>query len=174
METHFLEDVPTSLWYNDVKAGGHFWWTRTFSVSISCDMKFKMFPFDEHNCSLELIGGNVIQFTKFGDSKAFAKTKDTEDGKFNVELKGTKISDWHLNPEFTTSLYPEVSLKLSLRRKLADFWRLFSEFYFPTFAFSKLSLFAFSIPTESVRIRYILLLIFYCTHCIPILRYLGV
>ena len=148
-------DVPTSLWYYDTTPS-HFWWTRTFSVSISCEMKFKMFPFDKHNCTLELISGSNDNFTTIESTKVFVREKDINyrNLAFHFKIQAKEPSKKYLNPEFHVNKCPTASLEILLERKQSQFWRLFSEFYFPTFAFSITSLFAFSIPIDSVSLSF--------------------
>ena len=162
ISTHLANDVPSDIWYYH-GTPSIFWWTRTFSLSLTCEMEFIMFPFDSHNCSLKLVNVDGASFSSMQDSRVFFMNQDTnsEKLKFDVEIHPKNTHLVALKPEFPTSMYSEARIEMILYRKRREFFRLFSEFYLPTFAFSKMALFAYSIPIESVPGRMGLLITAY-------------
>ena len=48
------------------------------------------------------------------------------------------------------NLYPQANVHINVRRKHEEFKTLLSEFFFPTWMFSKMALISYAIPVESV------------------------
>ena len=157
--TKLAEDVPTELWFVHNSGPFTFWWTRTFTVSISCQMEFQGFPFDSHECKLKLVDFNNARFSHLVKPRVYFQS-NTERLAFEMEVKSNVPTEVTLKPEFTV-LYSEASIDIKLERKVREFWKLISEFYLPTFIFSKLALISYSIPVDSVPGRMGLLITLY-------------
>lgn len=157
-----IEDTPSKFWYNYNEG---FWWSRTFLVNLSCQMDFRMFPFDSHDCAIKLGLNSAINYTLlevhrtyYANASSFEGNEDKLRFELRIKSHTSAIRKSYSELEY---LYPQISVNISLRRKHKVFTRLLSEFYGPTWMFSKMALISYSIPFESVPGRMGLLITLY-------------
>ena len=157
-----IEDAPNRFWY---KHNAGFWWTRSFLVSLSCVMDFSMYPFDSHDCTIKLALTSPINFTTLETTPTLYAEAASFEGnekklRFKVKVKSDNSTKRKLYNNLST-LYPQANVNINVRRKNEEFKTLLSEFYLPTWMFSKMALISYSIPVESVPGRIGLLVTLY-------------
>ena len=162
-----LEDEDTKeIWYQDPSI---FYWTQTFSISLSCKMRFAEFPFDAHECTLKLV--NVIGVSDyilleepeifFNDSEKYIYEGNPERLKFDVKINPRPSSVNYYKSSILAGNRSQANIHVQLIRKHKAIFVLISEFYLPTFTYSILALTSYFISVETVPGRMGLLLTLY-------------
>ena len=157
------QNVIGSFWYMHP---GHFLHQEYLQLSISCDMKFSNYPFDSHNCSMQLtnIIGN-LDLVILQTPKIYARDEKTnpdgtsfeaQNDKLQFELK-IKALNSSYNSEFGLK-YSKAEVEINLRRKADIISNLLSSYYAPTSAFAALSLISYCVDPNNVPGRMALLI----------------
>ena len=147
------ESSLKKLWYRSYKSRLQFY--ETFTIEFTCNMKFDLFPFDQHNCTLDALSLNqnvLVHNLYLGVNESYEireKMLDASGQPFDV----------HANPELNTVSikWSKVGITLSqavvnlhLKRNNAQLGTLMISFYIPSMAFCIFSKFSFFVKPENV------------------------
>ena len=147
------ESSLKKLWYRSYKSRLQFY--ETFTIEFTCNMKFGLFPFDQHNCTLDALSLNqnvLVHNLYLGVNESYEireKMLDASGQPFDV----------HANPELNTVSikWSKVGITLSqavvnlpLKRNNGQLETLMISFYIPSMAFSTFSKFSFFVKPENV------------------------
>ena len=145
------------LWYKS-----HIQFYETFTIEFTCNMKFHLFPFDQHNCTLDTFSLHqnvMIDGLYLGVNESYDKLKtvvlDASGQAFNVHANpelGTESSKWG-KVEVTFS---RAVVQLHLERNSGQLENLMISFYIPSMAFCIFSQFSFFIKPENVSINHLI------------------
>ena len=152
-----FEDVE-EVWYVDPNV---FRWSRYYTVSLSCKMDFSSYPFDSHNCTMELQNAfGRTDFVLLQKPKLFLDGKESKDNVYKgnpARLKfETKIQPMPpIIQRYSTSIdnigMSQVNVDIYLKRKTLS--GLIPEFYLPTFMYSAFALISYFISMDNVAGR---------------------
>ena len=147
------ESSLKKLWYRSYKSRLQFY--ETFTIEFTCNMKFGLFPFDQHNCTLDALSLNqnvLVHNLYLGVNESYEireKMLDASGQPFDV----------HANPELNTVSikWSKVGITLSqavvnlhLKRNNGQLETLMISFYIPSMAFCIFSKFSFFVKPENV------------------------
>ena len=145
------------LWYKS-----HIQFYETFTIEFTCNMKFHLFPFDQHNCTLDTFSLHqnvMIDGLYLGVNESYDKLKtvvlDASGQAFNVHANpelGTESTKWG-KMEITFS---RAVVQLHLERNSGQLENLMISFYIPSMAFCIFSQFSFFIKPENVSINHLI------------------
>ena len=149
------QNIIGSFWY---KHPNHFFYQEYLQLSISCDMNFKRYPYDSHQCIMSLTNviGNLDLVT-LQSPKIYAGNETQNDPGNLYQAQNDKLQfdvlveplNSTFNSEFGTK-YSKAEVKFFLKRKPTIISNLLSSYYAPTSVLAFLSLISFSIDPNVV------------------------
>lgn len=133
---------------------------EVLSVTITCDMHFEQFPYDDHICPFQMrVWNGRSQFVQLKmpilhdqfhqSKKAKIVKRSTSKLNFDVEIVAEKPMEKELYSEEYT--YSHAILNISLVRKHDAIRKIIPSYYAPTGIFTVLSFLSFTIKPDQVR-----------------------